>query len=177
MKRILKAIYNALLYPILKALYKPILDEIRKNAIDKSSIFGLEMFLRKEFMPSYNILNPKDSVKLLVESKKPFIRIGDGDLPLLGGKSGGMHSFNVALRDKLFYALKKAKELNVPIGINPILTQKYELKNELFYACEYLSAYDCIKYLPSDITYFDALVLRYSPIELYAKWGGAEARF
>ncbi|RDU63933.1 hypothetical protein [Helicobacter sp. MIT 14-3879] len=169
-KRIIKKIYNMIVFIFLKPLYKPIFKEINNNKIDKSLSFGIELLLRKEFMNDYNLLSPSKSIEL-IKTKKSFIRLGDGDLPILGGKNGGMHRFSEKLRNSLLYALDKANKLNIPIGINPVLVEKYtdNLNPNLFYACENLNTYDSLRYLSKESIYFDGLILRYSPLDLYLK--------
>ncbi|MGX3011541.1 hypothetical protein ACWIUD_08285 [Helicobacter sp. 23-1044] len=164
----LKKIYKKIMYPFLRVLYKPILDEVRENSVDKATLWGIEMLLRKEFMAKYKILSPQKSIEFLCEKRGSFIRLGDGDLPILCDKGGGMHKFSTTLKERLMFALDSANRLNIPIGINVNLVKNVDLKDSgFFYACEYLNAYGAIKYLPNDRIYFDGVALRYSPMDFY----------
>lgn len=165
----LKKIYKKICYPILRALYKPILDEVQKTAIDKGTIWGLEALLRKEMMPKYTILSPTKSIEFLCERKSSFIRFGDGDLPILCDKGGGMHRFSDNLKECLISALDSANVLKIPIGLNVNLVKNFDINDAgFFYACEYLNAFGALKYLPNTQTYFDGVALRYSPLDFYA---------
>lgn len=168
MKNMLKKIYKKYYAPLIKILYKPIFDEIDKNSIDKTTIYGIEALLRKELMPAYSILSPSESIKFLSKTKSSFIRFGDGDLPILCDKSGGMHKFSTALKHSLIDILNIANYLKMPIGLNANIVKRFNIFDSgFFYGCETLNAYGAIKYLPSNKTYFDGIALRYSPLDFY----------
>lgn len=124
--------------------------------------YGLEMDTNE--YP--NILSKKESIVKIKESGMSFVRLGDGEIALMQGKSHPFQTFNEEIRDILLNLLS-GKEDKILVGLNKnyyisgqILPSNYNRRNAYDFRCFFNKYYD------KNTTYIDgACTFFYPPSE------------
>lgn len=127
------------------------------------------MLLRKELLPNKIVLSLHETIDNITQKNKLFIRIGDGELPILHKKSGGFHHYNPILEKKLleayYYALNNDDFL---VGINPDLVYPFTSLQDksLISSCYHYKILDFFSIFPLR-EYANAFALRVTPESLW----------
>lgn len=154
------------IYSFLERAYSPILKKM-DMPINGGA---LELLLRKEICQENNILSISQTIQAITEKKKILMRLSDGELPILHGKSGGFHSYNKDIKNKLleayYFSLYNSDFL---MAVNPDLIYPYTNPNDLslISSCKHYSIMDFLSFFPIDYTYGNALFLRSTPFSFY----------
>ena len=150
---------------LLLKLYSPIIQEIEKSLGGG----GMEMLIRKEFLPSNLVDSLHQTLAKISDNQKIFIRLGDGELPVLNKKNGGFHSYSESLRTKLLEAYEYAlNHHDFILGVNPNLLYPFTHLNDksLISSCKNYRLFDFLNVLELK-NYANALTLRSFPSHFY----------